>query len=200
VCDGAGAARAVSELERALVFDSASAYCWANLGEGFFNAGNLQSARYSFLQAVGAGPRNPAILMRAANFSFSDGDSGKMMQYGSAILRDPKLADYYAPIFLTYARAGAPIDKILERGIPSERVPAQAFLRFLIEGNTKGDPASDAAAEAKRVEAAKQRSTAARRAGSSVTGSPNGVAANGPRDSLRAEIEALNKPPASGRP
>jgi len=142
---GAGAAGAVSELERALVFDAASAYRWANLGEGFLNAGNLQSARYAFLHAVAAGPRNPAILMRAANFSFSDGDSRKMMQYGSAILRDPKLDDYYAPTFLTYARAGAAIDEILELGIPPERVPAQAFLRFLI-GNTKGDRAGDAAA------------------------------------------------------
>ena len=50
--------------------------------------------------------------------------------------------------------------------------------------------AQDAEAEAKRVEAAKQRTTAARRAGSSVTGSPNGAAATGPKDSLRAEIEA----------
>jgi hypothetical protein len=132
----------VAELQRALVFDSASAYRWANLGQGFFHAGNLQSARYSFEHAVAAGPGNPAILMRAANFSFAAGDSRKMMQYGSALLRNPQLADYYAPIFLTYARAGAPIEKILALGIPPDRAPAQAFLRFLMEGNQTGDAAA----------------------------------------------------------
>lgn len=50
--------------------------------------------------------------------------------------------------------------------------------------------AQDADTEAKRVEAAKQRTNAAKRAGSSVTGSPNGVATTGPKDTLRAEIEA----------
>lgn len=50
--------------------------------------------------------------------------------------------------------------------------------------------AQDADAEAKRVDAAKLRTTAARRAGSSVTGSPNGAAMTGPKDTLRAELEA----------
>jgi hypothetical protein len=139
-------AGAVAELQRALVFDSASAYRWANLGEGYFNAGNPQLGRYAFLHAVAAGPRNPAILMRAANFAFSVGDFRKTMQYGSAILRDPMLADYYAPIFLTYARAEAPIAEILALGIPPERAPAQAFLRFLMAGNTQGARTGDAAA------------------------------------------------------
>jgi hypothetical protein len=64
----------------------------------------------------------------------------------SAILRDPKLADYYAPTFLTYARAGTPIEEILTLGIPPDRVPAQAFLRFLMAGNRQGDQRGDAAA------------------------------------------------------
>ncbi len=64
------------------------------------------------------------------------------MQYGSALLRNPQLADYYAPTFLTYARAGAPIEKILALGIPPDRMPAQAFLRFLMEENQTGDAAA----------------------------------------------------------
>jgi len=50
--------------------------------------------------------------------------------------------------------------------------------------------AKDAESEAKRVEAAKNRTAQARRAGSSVTGSPSGAPATQAKDSLRAEIEA----------
>lgn len=139
---GGGAGNAVAELKRALVFDSASAYRWADLGEAFLNTGDPQKAGYSFSRAVEAGPRNPAILMRAANFWFSIGDRRKMMQYGSAILRDSQLADYYTPAFLLYARAGAPIEQVLAEGIPPSRMPAQAFLRFLMEGDRTADAAA----------------------------------------------------------
>lgn len=50
--------------------------------------------------------------------------------------------------------------------------------------------AADASAEAKRVEAAKTRASASRRAGSSVTGAPTGAPATEAKDSLRAELEA----------
>jgi len=50
--------------------------------------------------------------------------------------------------------------------------------------------AAEAAAEAKRVADAKARAAKARTASSSVTGAPSGPAATGPKDSLRAEIEA----------
>lgn len=133
---------ALNELRRALILDSASAYRWANLGDGLFNAGNLPSARYSFVRAVAAGPGNPAILMRAVNFSFSAGDLRQMMQYGAAILSNSQLTDYYTPVFLTYGRAGVPIEEILARGIPAQRVAAQAFLRFLMEGSQVGDAAA----------------------------------------------------------
>lgn len=49
--------------------------------------------------------------------------------------------------------------------------------------------AKDAAAEAKRVADAKARATNARRAGASVTGSPNGAPSTEPADTLRGEIE-----------
>lgn len=48
----------------------------------------------------------------------------------------------------------------------------------------------EAAADQKRIADAKARADKARRAGSSVTGATNGAAQEGPKDSLRAEIEA----------
>jgi hypothetical protein len=50
--------------------------------------------------------------------------------------------------------------------------------------------AQEADKEAKRVEAAKVRSNAARRASTSVTGAPSGAPATQAKDSLRAELEA----------
>lgn len=50
--------------------------------------------------------------------------------------------------------------------------------------------AEAAEADAKRVEAAKQRTANARRAGSSVTGSPSGAPATQAKDTLRGELEA----------
>ncbi len=47
-----------------------------------------------------------------------------------------------------------------------------------------------AAAEAQRIADAKAKAAKARMAGSSVNGAPNGAAIPGPKDSLRAEIEA----------
>ncbi len=133
---------AVAELKRALDFDPASAYRWANLGEALFHAGDIQQARYCFARAVQAGPRNPAILMRAVNFWFSAGDLQKTLQYGDAILKDPQLTGYYTPVFITYARAGISIKEILELGVPPCRAPAQALLRFLMEGTETADAAA----------------------------------------------------------
>jgi tetratricopeptide (TPR) repeat protein len=133
---------AVAELKRALDFDPASAYRWANLGEALFHAGDLQQARYCFARAVEAGPRNPAILMRAANFWFSSGDLRKTLQYGAAILKNPQLSDYYTPVFLIYVRTGIPMHEILALGIPPCRAPVQAFLRFLTEGTGIEDAAA----------------------------------------------------------
>ncbi|HEY3456995.1 MAG TPA: tetratricopeptide repeat protein [Bryobacteraceae bacterium] len=132
----------VAELKRALDFDPASAYRWANLGEALFHAGDVQQARYCFARAVEAGPRNPAILMRAANFWFSAGDLRKTLQYSAEILKDPQLASYYTPVFLTYTRTGISMEEILALGVPPRRAPAQAFLRFLMEGTETADAAA----------------------------------------------------------
>ena len=50
--------------------------------------------------------------------------------------------------------------------------------------------AQEAGKEAKRVEAAKQRTNAAKRAAVSVTGAPSGAPATQAKDTLRGELEA----------
>jgi tetratricopeptide (TPR) repeat protein len=125
----------LSELSRSLALDPASAYKWANLADAEMNASNVNMAGYCFQQAVKAGPNDPVILFRAANFAFQTGDPQTTLLHLRMILQDPELTNYYEPAFLTYTRLGLPIQQILDQGIPKTRTAAYAFLRFLMEGN-----------------------------------------------------------------
>jgi hypothetical protein len=126
---------ALQEFSRALLLDSASAYNWANLADVEMNARNVNMARYCFQQAAKAGPSDPVILFRAANFEFQTGDAQSTLFHLHTILQDPELTTYYEPAFLTYSRLGLPIQQILDKGIPKNPTAAYAFLRFLMEGN-----------------------------------------------------------------
>lgn len=129
---------ALREFSRAVMLDSASAYNWANLADAEMNSGNANMTRYCFQQAVKAGPSDPVILFRAANFEFQTGDSQDTVSHLRMILQDTELTNYYEPAFLTFSRLGLPIQQILDTGIPN-RTAAYAFLRFLMEGNQLGD-------------------------------------------------------------
>ena len=76
---------------------------------------------------------------------------------------------------------------------PHEKVLQEAYDRAVYanpETRALMQAKRDAETDAKRIADAKTRTAQARRAGASVTGSPNGAAAVQPKDSLRAEIEA----------
>ncbi len=127
-------AEALREFSRALLLDSASAYNWANLADAEMNARNVSIAGYCFQQALSAGPYDPVILFRAANFEFQAGDTQNTLSHLRTILQDPELTTYYEPAFLTYSRLGLSIQQILDRGIPKNPTAAYAFMRFLMEG------------------------------------------------------------------
>ena len=130
---------AIQDLKRALEADSASAYAWADLGDALANANDSGKAKYCFERAAVAGPKDPLILFRTANFFFRTGDNSRTMTTFAAILRNPDFTDYYTPTFLTFRRMGLPIQTLLQNAIPPKRVPAQAFLRFLTNGNRLED-------------------------------------------------------------
>jgi tetratricopeptide (TPR) repeat protein len=132
---GGASSAVLPQLLRALLLDAASAYAWANVAEVERDARQFQLAKYCFARALAAGPGNPAILFRAANFAFLTGDRGAVMQDLSAILRNPDLTDYYQPAFLTYSRLGAPTNELLEKGIPPVSTAAEAFLQFWMGEN-----------------------------------------------------------------
>lgn len=134
---GGRSADIVPEFKRALLLDPASAYRWADVSEVLLNAGQPKAAEIGFQRAVAKGPKNPAILFRAANFYFRTGNYPASLQHLSAILSNGELSAYYSPAFLTYSRMDLPIGDVLNKGIPPTPIAAQAFLRFLIqEGQT----------------------------------------------------------------
>lgn len=132
-------AKALAGFKRAVLLDPASAYRWADLGESTVNAGFLESAEFCFQRALAAGPRNPAILFRAANFYFRAGNYPASLRNLRAILSNPELSEYYLPSFVTFSRMDLPIHDILETGIPQKPFAAQAFLRFLMQQGRIGD-------------------------------------------------------------
>ncbi len=128
-------ASVLPEMRRALLEDPASAYAWANLAEAERDAQQFALAKYCFERAILAGPGNPAILFRAANFAFLLGDRAAVLRYLWALLKNPDFTGYYEAAFLTYSRLGEPIDELLEKGIPAVATAAEPFLEFWMNDN-----------------------------------------------------------------
>ncbi len=137
-----GSAALVPELIRGLLFDSASAYAWANVAEAERDARQMELAKYCFDRALAAGPSNPAILFRAANFAFLTGDRTAVLRHLSGILRNPDLTSYYAAAFLTYSRLGLPVNELLDKGIPPVSTAAEPFLQFWMDDNRQSEAAA----------------------------------------------------------
>lgn len=135
-----GSAHSLSELQRALQLNSASAYRWADLGEAELNLNHKDQASYCFERALAAGPGNPAILLRAANFNFAIKNERASLRNLEAILRNPELGDYYQRAFLTYSRMDVSLDEILQ-GLPKAAPAAEAFLDFWIKDNREAQAA-----------------------------------------------------------
>jgi len=132
---GGASSQMLPEFQRALITDAGSAYDWANLAEVERDAGQLGLAKYAFQQALRAGPSNPAILFRAANFAFATGDQAETLRDLAVILQNPDLTNYYQPAFLTYSRLGAPLEEVLNEGIPAVPFAAEPFLQFWMDDN-----------------------------------------------------------------
>ncbi len=128
-------AQMLPQFERALRNDPASAYAWANLAEVERDAKQFDKAKYCFQRALVAGPGNPAILFRAANYAFETGDKSETIRDLSTVLKNPELTTYYPPAFLTYSRLDMPIEELLAKGVPPITTAAEPFLQFWMEDN-----------------------------------------------------------------
>jgi hypothetical protein len=127
--------RLLPEMRRALVENQASAFAWADLAEVERDAHQPELAKYCFQRAVTAGPQSAAILFRAANYAFQTGDRDEVLHDLAAVLKDPELTGYYDAAFLTYSRLGAPIDELLDKGMPPVATAVEPFLQFWMDDN-----------------------------------------------------------------
>jgi hypothetical protein len=137
-----GSAALLPELLRGLLLDSASAYAWANVAEAERDARQMGLAKYCFDRALAAGPGNPAILFRAAQFALLTGDPADVLHDVANILRNPDLTSYYPAAFQTYSRLNLPIDELLDKGMPPVATAVEPFLQFWMDGNRQPEAAA----------------------------------------------------------
>ena len=123
---------ALIQLRRALWLDTASAYSWADLADAEMNSRHVETAKYCFQRALVAGPLNPVILFRAANFDFQVGEREGTLRLLRTVLTNAG-STYYESTFLTYSRLDLPIQQILDQGMPTSRPVAEAFLHYWME-------------------------------------------------------------------
>jgi hypothetical protein len=130
------------ELLRGLLVDPASAYAWANVAEAERDAGQTGLAKYGFERAVEAGPGDPAILFRAAQFGILTNNPEAVLRDLGSILRNPELTAYYQAAFQMYGRLGLPIEELLDQGIPAAKAAATPFLQFWMDGHRQPEAAA----------------------------------------------------------
>jgi len=130
---GGASPQMLPQFQRALLEDSGSAYAWANLADVERDARRFPAAKYCFQRALAAGPSNPAILFRVANFAFQTGDKAETMRDLSVVLRNPDLSSYYPAAFLTYSRLDTTMEELLEKGVPTLSTAAEPFLQFWMD-------------------------------------------------------------------
>jgi hypothetical protein len=121
-------------LREALARDPASAYRWCRLGEALDEAGQRRTARYSFLRAAELAPNVPPVLMRAANFHFTNGATEDGLACTRRILA--LVRDYDAAIFGTWSRLGVPEEEVLAHGFPPVHAARTAYFHHVLESDS----------------------------------------------------------------
>lgn len=121
--------------ESDVVMSPASAYRWADLAESEINVNNVDKAKFSVRQALGAAPGNPAILFRAANLYLRLEDYPDALSNLMTVIRNPDLAAYYDRVFALYSSMDLPLDDLLNKGLPHTPEAANAFLRYWVNQN-----------------------------------------------------------------
>jgi tetratricopeptide (TPR) repeat protein len=124
-----GAPQSLALHELAILNDPASPFRWCDLGQACLREKAVDRARACFRRAEELGPRNPAILMQAANFHFELDEPAEALDRTVRVL--DRVTEYNSVIFSDYSRFNVPLDMVLARGIPLRKEPAQAYLHFL---------------------------------------------------------------------
>ncbi|MCW5977464.1 MAG: hypothetical protein KIT09_05275 [Bryobacteraceae bacterium] len=111
--------------EEALRDEPANPYAWCAAAEAAASEDRFEQADYLIRRAQELGPREPSILMRAANFHFTHGDARAALESASRILAF--VSHYDAIIFSYYRRFDIPADDVLAAGLPDSPRAWQSY-------------------------------------------------------------------------
>jgi len=128
--DAASMAVAVRVFQDALARDPASAPRWADLGDAYTQVGSIEKARPCFERAVQLGHDWNEILISAGSFFIVAGERPRGLGYLARTLAYTH--DHDATVFGFFMFHHVSTEDLLEYGLPPEKRPAHAFLRYLI--------------------------------------------------------------------
>ncbi len=114
-----------------LMRDPASAYRWLDLAQALAQAGQEQQASYCIARAVRLGRNSADVLLGAGDFYLLYGERREGLRDLAKTLRMTRAFD--EAVFSRFTAAGISVEDTLNDGVPEERLPAQAYLQYLIE-------------------------------------------------------------------
>ncbi|MBI1353836.1 MAG: hypothetical protein GC160_05780 [Acidobacteria bacterium] len=121
-----GPVEALSIYRDVLAGDPADPANWANLGDALTVTGDNEGASKAFANALELGPNRPEILMRVANWAFSNDRLDLATTVTRRILH--LVRDYDEVLFQFLALSGLTAEEALERAIPDDREALASYL------------------------------------------------------------------------
>ena len=117
--------------------DPSNPSAWCSYAELLWKRGNREGARFAFSRAVSLGPGMSPVLMRAANFEFSQGDEAEALALSKRILHQTGAFDEV--LFSYFQRSPAGVPKVLAAGLPADLRAAKAWLAWVGQNGTDQD-------------------------------------------------------------
>jgi O-antigen ligase len=110
---------------------------WCDAGAAMLQVGHSAAAEYCFSEALALGPNIPPILMKVGDFYYSLRHTNRSLEQRSHILKETDAYD--AAIFDWYTDRKIPVSEVLAHGLPSGGRAAEAYLRYLMNGDHATD-------------------------------------------------------------
>ena len=126
-----------ANLATLLMQDPSNPSAWCTYAERLAQTGNAAAAQAALAHAVSLGPGMAPVLMRAANFDFSQGQWNAGFALSKQVLAQTGAFDQVVFSYLLHARLAIPA--VLESALPSEQRAASAWLGWLKENGSDQD-------------------------------------------------------------
>ncbi len=125
-----GAAGALAAFREALKRDPANPDRWADLALALEQYGRGGEAQFCYARSLELAPNSPQMWLRAANFSFSNGDyMSALTRYSNVLGLTPAYDDV---VFSYLELMELPLAQVLSHGLPPNPKTVQAYFRYLL--------------------------------------------------------------------